>query len=99
MGAWVATLDEERREFHVLSMRVRDEWLDGTSYAIEGTPCETALEERRVLHVPERVVELYRDVPQLKSFGAVSYLGVPLFDSSGRIIGNVAVLDDKPMPG
>ena len=29
----------------------------------------------------------------------MSYLGVPLFDSSGRIIGHVAVLDDKPMPG
>ncbi len=98
MGAWVATLDDQRTSLSAVSMRLRDDWLDGFSYPVEGTPCETALSERRALHVPDRIVELYRGVPSFKQYGAVSYLGVPVFDAEGRIIGQVAVLDDKPMP-
>jgi PAS domain S-box-containing protein len=98
MGAWVATLDETRGELRALSMRMRDDWHDGFAYSVEGTPCETALQERRVVHIPNRLIDLYRGVPSLHDYRAVSYLGVPLFDSNGRIIGNLAVLDDKSMP-
>jgi len=98
MGAWVATVDDERTALRAISMCLGKDWLDGFTYPVEGTPCATALEERRVLHVPDRIVELYRGVPAFKKYGAVSYLGVPVFDSDARIIGQVAVLDDKPMP-
>jgi PAS domain S-box-containing protein len=98
MGAWVATLTDDGTSLRAISMRMRDEWLDGLIYPVGGTPCETALTERRAFHVPERVIELYRDVPALVHYGAVSYLGVPILDADARIIGQVAVLDDKPMP-
>jgi len=98
MGAWVATLDDDRTTLSAVSMRLQDDWLDGFSYPLEGTPCETALSERRAVHVPDRIVELYRGGQSFSRYGAVSYLGVPVFDTNGRIIGQVAVLDDKPMP-
>ena len=98
MGAWVATLDDSGVALTAVSMRLRDEWLDGFNYSVVGTPCETALSERRTVHVPDRIVEIYRGNPSQPNVGAVSYLGVPVFDTEGRIIGQVAVLDDKPMP-
>jgi len=98
MGAWVATLDDSRTTLSAVSMRMRDDWLDGYTYAVAGTPCEAALEERRAVHVPDRILELYHGIPAYGRYGAVSYLGVPVFDADGRIIGHVAVLDDKPMP-
>jgi PAS domain S-box-containing protein len=99
MGAWVAVVDEERGELRALAMRMRDARLDGFSYRVEGTPCARAIDERRLLHVPDRLVELYRDNPAMQRFGAVSYLGVPLLDANDGIIGQLAVLDDKPMRG
>lgn len=98
MGAWVATLDESGAALTAVSMRMHDEWLDGFNYSVAGTPCEVALSERRAVHVPERLVELYHGKPSNRDYGAVSYLGVPVFDSAGNIIGQVAVLDNKPMP-
>jgi PAS domain S-box-containing protein len=98
MGAWVALLDESRTVLSAISMRMHDQWLDGISYRVEGTPCEVAVTQRQTVHVPDRVLELYRDLPKLKEFGAVSYLGAPVVDRDGRIIGQIAVLDDKPMP-
>jgi PAS domain S-box-containing protein len=98
MGAWIATPQEGQRALRALSMKVREEWLDGFVYQLEGTPCETALDERRVLHIPDRVMLLYRGDPSLVHYGAVSYMGVPLFAHDGRIVGQLAVLDDKVMP-
>jgi PAS domain S-box-containing protein len=57
------------------------------------------IEGRRLVHYPDRVLELFpgdRDVVAAK---AVSYLGVPLFDLDGKVLGHLAVLDDEPMPG
>src|SRR4051794_25670536 len=98
MGAWVAVYDEPTRTLRALSMKMRDQWLEGYSYPIDGTPCQAAVEEQRMLHIPDRLVDLYHADLSLKQYGPVSYLGVPLFDVDGRIIGHLAVLDDKPMP-
>jgi PAS domain S-box-containing protein len=44
------------------------------------------------------VIELYPDDPDLTPLGAVSYMGVPLLDTDGTILGHVAILHDEPMP-
>ena len=98
MGGWVARLNPDRTELCAISLKVRDRWWDNFVYRVPGTPCETALEERRLVHIPDRVLELYRDEPNLKHHGAVSYLGVPLFGADGQIVGQLSVLDDKPLP-
>jgi len=97
MGAWVAVYDEPTRTLRALSMKMRDQWLDNYSYPIEGTPCQAVVEEQRMLHIPDRLIDLF-EADLAKQYGSVSYLGVPLFDVDGRIIGHLAVLDDKPMP-
>jgi hypothetical protein len=51
-----------------------------------------------LFHVPEKIIELSPLDPDLPQTGAVSYMGVPLFDADRRILGHLAVLDDKPMP-
>ena len=66
--------------------------------AIKGTPCEEVVTACRPVHVPENVIELFPQDPDLKPFGAVSYLGVPLVGPEGKVIGNLAVIDSRPMP-
>jgi PAS domain S-box-containing protein len=97
MGAWVAAYDAKTRTLRAVSMKLRDRWLDGFVYRIDGTPCQTAIEEERMVHIPDRIVDLYEGNPPMNESGAVSYLGVPLFDVDRRIIGHLAVLHDQPM--
>jgi PAS domain S-box-containing protein len=97
MGAWVAAYDARTRTLRAVSMKMRDRWLDGFVYPIDGTPCQTAVDEERMLHIPDRLLDLYEGVPSMKEYGAVSYFGVPLFDVDRRIIGHLAVLHDEPM--
>ncbi|MGD8613733.1 MAG: SpoIIE family protein phosphatase [Desulfobacterales bacterium] len=65
---------------------------------MNGTPCEAVIESARLVHYPDNILELFPRSSSLKEFQAVSYMGVPLLDSNGKILGNLAVLDTRPMP-
>jgi PAS domain S-box-containing protein len=97
-GAWLTEYDEGRRRLRALAFWLGDGFIESFEYAIDGTPCETAVHERRLVHIPDRVVELYPDNPVEFPERMVSYLGVPLFGGDERILGHLAVVDVRPMP-
>ena len=91
--------DETERTLRAISMKMRDDWLDGFSVPDRGD----ALPDRRRRGPswstsPIASSSSITGTRRSREFGPVSYLGVPLFDVDGRIIGQLAVLDDKPMP-
>ncbi len=97
-GAWIATFEPKRQVLDAIAFTMDGTWVEDYSYDLAGTPCETAIEQLRCVHIPERLIELYPNDHDLPPADAVSYLGVPLLDSEGRVIGQLAVLDDKVMP-
>jgi len=64
-------------------------------YSLPGTPCEQTLRLNNVTHL-EGVAKLF---PEDKHLGpdVTSYMGIPLCDSRGRVLGILAVLDTKPI--
>ena len=66
-------------------------------YALPGTPC-MKVAEGRVCHVPDRLADAFPEDKGMIDMGTVSYLGVPLRGSDGKVIGHLVTFDDKPMP-
>src|SRR2546422_11216374 len=66
-------------------------------YALPGTPC-MKVAEGRVCYVPDRLAEEFPEDKGMIDMGTVSYLGVPLRGSDGKVIGHLVTFDDKPMP-
>ncbi len=66
-------------------------------YDLQGTPC-LKVAEGRVCHVPDRLPEAFPEDKGMIDMGTVSYLGVPLRDAAGVVIGHLVTFDDKPMP-
>ncbi len=97
-GAWVTEYLSATRTLRALAFRLGGEWIEGWEMAVDGTPCETVIETVGLVHYPDNVVALYPNDPELRRLGAVSYMGVPLLDADRRILGNLAVLDTRPMP-
>jgi PAS domain S-box-containing protein len=97
-GAWITEYDPAARRLRALSFWLGDHWVEGYEYAVDGTPCAPVVDDRCLVHVPDRVVELYPGDPDLRSAGALSYLGVPLLGVDGAVLGHLAVLDTRPMP-
>ena len=96
-GCWVTELMEEEARLRSLAFWLRDDFVEGYEYALPGTPCDPVIREHRLVLVPDRVVELYPDDPDLAPLGAVSYMGFPLEDVGGEVLGHLAVLHDRPL--
>jgi transcriptional regulator with PAS, ATPase and Fis domain len=99
-GAWVTEYDEGTDSLRALAFWFGGRFVDRFEYPIAGTPCEDAVRSQRVVHVPDRAVQLYpRDqVPFPDKVELVSYLGVALVGSDRRVMGHLAVVDVRPMP-
>ena len=97
-GAWIAEYVPESNRLRSRAAWLNGEFLEDYEQAVENTPCEAVLTERKLVHFPDRIVELFPGEVDLLEIGAVSYMGVPLFDLSGEIMGHLAVVDTKPMP-
>ncbi|MFN0180014.1 MAG: sigma 54-interacting transcriptional regulator [Gemmatimonadales bacterium] len=69
---------------------------DNVSYPLRGTPCEGVI-GGEVCAYPERVQTLFPDDRELVTLAAEGYIGVPLRDAGGNVLGHLAVLDDRPL--
>ncbi|MFN0123080.1 MAG: sigma 54-interacting transcriptional regulator [Blastocatellia bacterium] len=74
-----------------------DRLSDNVEYDITETPCLKVL-AGEICHYPQGIQHLFPNDQDLVDMRAEGYLGLPLHDAAGRIIGHLAVLDDSPMP-
>lgn len=65
-------------------------------FELSDTPCSKVL-QGEVCHYSDGLRQLFPRNRYLDQWGAESYLGVPMFDRENRVIGHIAILDDKRM--
>ncbi|HWP41297.1 MAG TPA: sigma 54-interacting transcriptional regulator, partial [Tepidisphaeraceae bacterium] len=98
-GAWVTEFIPEQRKLRGLAFYMGGQWVEGYETVIDGTPCEIVVTERRLVHFPDRIFEVFPLDEDVRVSGAVSYMGVPLMDAQQQnVLGHLAVLDTRPMP-
>jgi PAS domain S-box-containing protein len=97
-GAWVTEYFPESRRLKALAFWMGGQWLKDWEMLINGTPCERVINERCFIHIPDNLLDIYGEDPDVKAVGAASYMGMPLLDVDGKILGHLAVLDLRPMP-
>lgn len=93
---FISELDEERQCFRTRAVWGRGEMLPDFESPLAGTPCEAVLQGQAACH-PARLQALFPDDLGLVDWQAESYCGVPLIALSGKVLGHLAILDDKPM--
>jgi PAS domain-containing protein len=96
-GVWVTEYDEQAYYLRSIAFWLKDHYVLEYNYHVGGTPCETAIQSEELFHVPRQVIKLFPDDPDLPPLGAVSYIGIPLKNTNGTVMGHLAALDNKPM--
>ena len=80
--------------------RTRALWMDGFrptfEYDVRDTPCMEVTTGETCLY-SHNVRQYFPHIELLAQLNAESFLGVPLWDSSRRVIGHMVLVDDKPM--
>ena len=97
-GAWITEYFPERRTLRALAFWMDGQWIKNYEVDIAGSPCEQVIDTRELVHFPDRLLELFPHEPEVKALGVVSYMGAPLLDVDGNILGHMAVIDRRPMP-
>ena len=97
--AWVTEYIEEDDSLNALALKVGDEVQTDCRYPLKGTPCEPVIRGAQLTHHADNVQTAYPEDTDLRLLGIRSYLGVPLLDAEGRVLGHLAVMDKRPMPG
>jgi PAS domain S-box-containing protein len=84
-------------QVRTLAYWVRGQLVDNVEYDVRGTPCEDVL-RGDLCHHPSGVKDKFPDDKDAVDWGIESYLGVPLRDARGQVLGHLAVFDERPMP-
>lgn len=69
---------------------------DNFEYSIANTPCERVI-GGLPCHYPRNLPNIFPSDRDLLELNAESYIGVPLINSLGKIMGHLVVIDEQPM--
>ena len=79
-----------------LAFWCKDDFGQNFEYSIENTPCEQVIAGISC-HYPKNLQHIFPLDNDLIPLNAESYVGVPLVNASGKILGHLVVIDDRPM--
>ncbi|MBL1264085.1 sigma-54 interaction domain-containing protein [Candidatus Methylomicrobium oryzae] len=92
-NAFVAEFADSKSRVRTKAFWMNGEFAQDQEWDLAGTPCEEVL-RGDFCHYP---AEVWKRFP--KEAGVESYLGVPLTDSDGGVLGHLALFDGREMPG
>jgi formate hydrogenlyase transcriptional activator len=95
--AFVAEFADSSTRVRTLAFWSHGKLLDNFEYELVGTPCEEVI-KGSICHHADNVAQNFPNDITLEDLNATSYLGVPLCDEGGAVLGHLAVMDDQPMP-
>ena len=88
---------ESNTRARTIALWARDRIAENFEWTLAGTPCEDVV-RGTLCHHPSDVRRNFPNDRLLVEWGIESYLGVPLRDPEGTVLGHLAVCDDRPMP-
>ena len=80
----------------VLSMYLDGRYIPDYSYSLKGTPCENVAEKQFCIYT-DNVVQLFPDSRDLVELHIRGYMGTPLRNSAGQVIGVLCTLFRNPI--
>lgn len=97
-AVWIAELHKGQNSMTTMAFIHNGHYRPGFTYLLDNTPCERVINSSTLVHYSERLLELFpSDYEMLRELKGESYVGASLHDVNGDVIGNLAILDDKPM--
>jgi PAS domain S-box-containing protein len=95
--AFVAEFTDIPTRVHTLAYWAKNQIEANIEFDLNGTPCQDVV-RGNLCHYPAGVRDKFPLDKPLMEMGIESYLGVPLKDERGEVLGHLAVFDERPMP-
>ncbi len=79
-----------------IAVSAQSQIVENIAYPVINTPCHTVIEQRKTCCYPSNIQATFPLDDFLVEMGVESYIGTPLLDSTGAVLGLLGVLDTKP---
>ena len=89
--------DATKTRVRTLAFWAGDSFAENIEYDLALTPCERVI-AGNVCHYPSGLQNLFPGDADLAELEIESFVGIPVCDASGEVLGHLAVLDSRPMP-
>ncbi len=96
---WVAEFANSLTRVRTLAFYANGGAADNFEYDLANAPCEKVYESGSLCHYRDELQQQFPADKDLITLDARSYLGVPLRNPSGEILGHIALIDTHPFPG
>ncbi|MBD2482317.1 adenylate/guanylate cyclase domain-containing protein [Planktothrix sp. FACHB-1365] len=87
----------EKMRVRTLAFWLQNNFIDNIEYDLKGTPCHEVIANKEYSCYSDGIINRFPQDQDLVELKARSYAGIPLIDSTGIVIGHIAVLDTNPM--
>ncbi|MBP7299682.1 MAG: PAS domain S-box protein [Methanoculleus sp.] len=92
----ISEIMPDREHARVLSMLLDGKKIQGHSYTLKGTPCESVAKGGFTIY-PDNVAELFPESQGVRELNIRGYAGAPLRDSTGRVVGILCIVSRTPL--
>lgn len=91
----VGEIQPDNETVNVLSIQLDGNEVTGFTYSLKGTPCENVT-EKGYCHYPDNAVQLFPHSKDLVNLNIRGYIGTPLKNTNGKVIGILCALFRNP---
>jgi PAS domain S-box-containing protein len=92
----VGEIQPDRETVKVLSMLLDGKEIPNYFYTLKGTPCDNVAEKGFCLY-PDNAIQLFPESRDLVDLNIRGYIGTPLRDSGGQVLGILCALSRSPI--
>lgn len=96
--AYIALIDRNDLEgLRTIAVCANGQIIDNFAYPMRDTPCQAAIQQRKLCCYSTGVQALFPKAPLLQPLNVDSYVAIPFFDSLGAPLGLLGIMDSKPL--
>lgn len=93
---FIARIDEQNHSSKTISLVVKGEIADNIEYSLRHSPCDDVYGDTTCIY-PSGICQLYPKDQLLVDMKIEGYIGSPLYNSSGKVIGLVVAMYEQPI--
>ncbi len=90
-------VDDSLQKLRSINFWSVDHQAENFEYELINTPCKDVVQKNILCAYPSGLQQLFPQNPLLEELRAESYIGVPLVDINHNVIGNLCIVDVKPL--
>ncbi|MFB2892872.1 PAS domain-containing protein [Aerosakkonemataceae cyanobacterium BLCC-F50] len=90
-------INENPEMVKTIAFCTQGEIVENVEYELEGTPCLEVIRQQKIGCYPRNLQTLFPNDLFLVSLGIESYASIPFFDSRGKLLGLLTVMDNQPL--